>query len=93
MLGDEYHDTLDAARRGSAVALGAIYHDLYPSVLSYLRVRAPADAEDLTSDVFLDVARGIVTFSGEEQQFRAWVPAAVGRGERPTSSRRRCSRR
>ena len=91
MLGDEYHDTLDAARRGSAVALGAIYHDLYPSVLSYLRVRAPADAEDLTSDVFLDVSRGIVGFSGEEHQFHAWVFTIARR--RAIDAGRRQSRR
>lgn len=39
----------------------------------YLRVQRAAEPEDLTSEVFLGVFRGIGTFRGTEQQFRSWV--------------------
>ncbi|HEY8217494.1 MAG TPA: sigma-70 family RNA polymerase sigma factor [Acidimicrobiia bacterium] len=91
MLGDDYEAILAEARRGSSVALGAIYRDLFPSVLAYLRVRAPADAEDLTSDVFLDVARGITRFAGSEGMFRAWV-FTIARRRAIDAARRRARR-
>jgi RNA polymerase sigma-70 factor, ECF subfamily len=91
VLGDTYDDILEEARDGSSVALGAIYRDLFPSVLAYLRVRAPADAEDLTSDVFLDVARGLPRFAGDEGKFRGWVFTIARR--RAIDAARRRSRR
>jgi RNA polymerase sigma-70 factor, ECF subfamily len=91
VLGDAYDDTIAEARDGSSVALGAIYRDLFPSVLAYLRVRAPADAEDLASDVFLDVARGLPRFAGDEGSFRGWVFTIARR--RAIDSARRRSRR
>jgi RNA polymerase sigma-70 factor (ECF subfamily) len=42
-------------------------------VLRYLYAREPSEAEDLASEVWLDVAAGIGRFRGDEDGFRAWV--------------------
>ena len=73
MLGSEFESVLAGAQAGSEAALDAIYRDLYPPVLSYLRARTRRDAEDLASDVFIDVATGIDRFRGDETGFRGWI--------------------
>jgi RNA polymerase sigma-70 factor (ECF subfamily) len=42
-------------------------------MVGYLRSRAGADAEDLASETWLAVARGLSSFSGDEAAFRSWV--------------------
>ena len=49
------------------------FRDLNPRILRYLRVLEPAEAEDLASDTWLDVATGLHRFEGDEQGFRAWA--------------------
>lgn len=39
----------------------------------YLRAQLGQDAEDVASETWLSVARGLGTFSGDEDAFRAWV--------------------
>ena len=39
----------------------------------YFAVRGAADAEDLASETFLQIARDIQTFEGDESGFRSWV--------------------
>jgi RNA polymerase sigma-70 factor (ECF subfamily) len=73
MLEPGFESSLREAQAGSAAALGALYRWLFPSVLAYLRARDPGEAEDLTSEVFLDVAEGLHRFSGDESAFRGWV--------------------
>ena len=73
MLGASFDATLEEARSGSRPALGALYRDLFPGVLGYLRARVPGEAEDLASEVFLDVVSGLHRFSGDESGFRGWV--------------------
>jgi RNA polymerase sigma factor (sigma-70 family) len=42
-------------------------------VAGYLRVQRATEPEDLVSEVFLGVFRGLAAFAGSEQQFRSWV--------------------
>jgi len=72
-LGDQFEDALEAARRGSDWALGALYRDLQPKVLRYLRAQEPREAEDLASEAWLDVASALHRFRGGEDDFRRWV--------------------
>ncbi|HYZ97789.1 MAG TPA: sigma-70 family RNA polymerase sigma factor [Acidimicrobiales bacterium] len=55
--------------------LGALYEDHAPSVWRYARARLPtdADAEDVTSDVFIRAARSTHTFDPERGSPRAWL--------------------
>jgi len=72
-LGEQFSDVLSAARTGAPWALERIYREFYPSVLSFLRARAPAEAEDLASEVFIAVAEGLGRFDGDEDGFRSWL--------------------
>jgi RNA polymerase sigma-70 factor, ECF subfamily len=64
---------LTAARGGDEAAFAALWRDLNPGLLRYLRVVAPAWAEDVASEVWLEVTVGLGRFSGPESGFRAWV--------------------
>jgi RNA polymerase sigma-70 factor, ECF subfamily len=73
MIGPEFPAVLDAATRGDEEAFGRLWHDLQPRLLRYFMVAAPAAAEDLASETWLAVVRGIDRFRGNEPAFRAWV--------------------
>ena len=72
-LSEQFDAVLVAAQGGAPWAVEAIYRDLHPSVLGFLRHRAPNDAEDLAADVFIAVAEGVDRFQGCETRFRSWV--------------------
>lgn len=73
LLGDEFAPVLAAAQAGDDWAVARIYRSLQPSVLAYLRVREPNEAEDIAAQTWLEVACALTTFSGTEQNFRAFV--------------------
>jgi RNA polymerase sigma-70 factor (ECF subfamily) len=64
---------LAAARAGAEWALTILYRELHPRVLRYLSARERVEAEDVASEVWLDVASGLHRFEGDEAGFRAWV--------------------
>lgn len=72
-LGESFDSVLSAARAGAEWAWAAVYRDLAPVVLGYLRARGAREPEDLLGEVFLDVVRGLPGFEGNERDFRAWV--------------------
>lgn len=73
MLGDRFSTCLRRAKAGDAQAFGRLFRDLGPAVMRYLRALAPAAVEDLASETWLDVVKGLPGFSGDEPGFRAWV--------------------
>ncbi len=73
MSPERFTPLLEAAREGSEAAWQEIYDDLAPVVLGYLRANNAPDAEDVLSEVFLQVARDIARFGGDERGFRSWV--------------------
>jgi RNA polymerase sigma-70 factor (ECF subfamily) len=72
MIGPTFPDVLAAAARGDEDAVGTLWHDLQPALLSYLQVIAPRAAEDLASETWLRVVRDFGRFRGDERAFRAW---------------------
>lgn len=65
---------LSAARAGAEWAWRALYRDLAPVLLGYLRAKGAADSvEDVCGEVFCQVVRDIHTFDGDEAGFRSWV--------------------
>jgi RNA polymerase sigma-70 factor (ECF subfamily) len=72
-LGDQFQGILTAAQDGGEWAVAILYRWLHPAVVGYLRARAGDDAEDLASETWIAVARGLSNFSGDEPAFRSWV--------------------
>jgi RNA polymerase sigma factor (sigma-70 family) len=68
-----FSSILEAARVGAEWAWIALYRDLSPFVLGYLRSRGAAEPEDMLGEVFLQVVRDLPGFKGDERDFRSWV--------------------
>jgi RNA polymerase sigma factor (sigma-70 family) len=66
-------ETLAAAREGDEAAWATLYHALAGPVTGYLAGHGVTEPEDLTGEVFLQVARDIHRFEGDEPSFRSWV--------------------
>jgi RNA polymerase sigma-70 factor (ECF subfamily) len=69
----QFQARLEAAREGNEAAWAEIYGELSPRVLGYLRGSGAPEPEDVLSEVFLEVARDLGKFEGDERRFRAWV--------------------
>ena len=73
MIDADFAEVLAAAAAGDEEAFGRIWRDLQPRLLRYFLVGAPTAAEDLASETWLEVVRGLERFRGNEPAFRAWV--------------------
>jgi RNA polymerase sigma-70 factor, ECF subfamily len=73
MIGLDFPEVLRAAVRGDRDAFGRLWYDLQPRLLRYFSVVSSAAGEDLASETWLGVVRGIHRFQGGEPAFRAWV--------------------
>lgn len=71
--GTELSAVVRAARDGSQEAFRVLYREVQPGLLRYLRGLVGAEAEDLASETWLQVARDIRTFRDEGVGFRGWV--------------------
>ncbi|MFP4634996.1 MAG: RNA polymerase sigma factor [Nitriliruptoraceae bacterium] len=83
--------TLDAARTGDPAAWSALYHDIAPVLIGYLRAQHLPDADDVAGEVLLEVARDLGRFDGGPGQFRSWVLTIAH--HRLIDARRRDARR
>jgi RNA polymerase sigma-70 factor (ECF subfamily) len=87
-------DLADAVRRakeGDEDAFRVLYRDLQPRFLRYLRVIVGDDAEDVASETWLHIARGLKAFHGDSDGFRGWT-ATIARN-RATDHLRQHQRR
>lgn len=73
MLSERFAAVLSAAQEGSEDAFSLLFRDANPSLLRYLRVIAPEVAEDVAAETWLQVLRGLTSFRGGEQDWRAWL--------------------
>jgi RNA polymerase sigma-70 factor (ECF subfamily) len=55
------------------VALDELYARYSGLVVAYLRGQGAVDPEDLASEVFVGVVRGLHSFEGDEVSFRSWL--------------------
>lgn len=69
----DFAEILPAARAGGEWALAILYRRHHPAVVRYLRAKSGQDAEDIASQTWLDVARNLSSFRGDEDAFRGWV--------------------
>lgn len=74
-------DVLDAARRGDAAGVEAVYRRYAPAVLAWFRSRVGDGhlAEDLTGDAFVAVIGALPRFTGGPEAFAGWLFTLVRR--------------
>jgi RNA polymerase sigma-70 factor (ECF subfamily) len=68
-IGDRFDAVMAGARRGEEPSVVALYQDVSPALMRYLKAREPQEAEDLCSEVWLQLARLIPSFEGTERQW------------------------
>jgi RNA polymerase sigma-70 factor (ECF subfamily) len=73
----DYADNVAAARAGDQLAFAALYRDMQPRLLRYATGLVGQDAEDVTAEAWLQIARDITRFSGAENDFRGWATTIV----------------
>jgi RNA polymerase sigma-70 factor (ECF subfamily) len=64
---------LTGAKAGEEWAAQALFIDLQPRLLRFLRSTEPRVADDIAGEVWLAMAKGIGAFEGDLDGFRAWV--------------------
>jgi len=84
-------EAVRAAQQGDEQAFRAIYRDVQPRLLRYLRTMVGDDAEDVASEAWLHIARDLPGFSGDSDGFRGWA-ATIAR-HRALDHQRRHRRR
>jgi RNA polymerase sigma-70 factor (ECF subfamily) len=82
---------LGGAQRGDELAVAVLFADLQPRLLRFLRAQVPDVADDIASEVWIGIARGVGRFEGDAGDFRAWAFAIARR--RVTDHRRRSGHR
>ncbi|WP_340558646.1 RNA polymerase sigma factor [Streptomyces sp. GSL17-111] len=76
MQGDDAELTaaLGAAQEGDEDAFRTVYRAVQPRLLGYVRTLVPeADAEDVASEAWFQIARDLDRFSGDADRFRGWT--------------------
>ena len=81
-------DAVRRARDGDEDAFRVLYRDLQPRFLRYLRAIVGDDAEDVASETWLHIARGLTAFSGDSDGFRGWT-ATIARNRAADHLRQR----
>jgi len=69
----DFSSTLVAAREGAEWAVAALWTSLHAPLLRFLRGLNRDAAEDVESETWIRIARGLRGFEGGESDFRAWV--------------------
>jgi RNA polymerase sigma-70 factor (ECF subfamily) len=86
-----FEGILAAAQEGSDWAWVVIVRNYGSNLRRFFQIRGMADPDALVGEVFVDIARNIGTFTGEESAFRSWIFVIAYR--RLADEKRRLSRR
>jgi RNA polymerase sigma-70 factor (ECF subfamily) len=69
---------LQAARNGDETGFVMVYRDLQPRLVRYATVLVGHDdAEDVTAEAWLQIARDLPRFAGGPDEFRGWASTIV----------------
>jgi RNA polymerase sigma-70 factor, ECF subfamily len=69
----EFEEWLTAAQAGDERGFVALFRSVQPALLRYLTTLGGGLAEDVASETWVSVVRGLDRFSGDEAGWRAWV--------------------
>lgn len=70
-------DLLASARAGDATAFAQLYREAQPRLLRYATSLVGQDAEDVTAEAWLQIARDLHKFTGDMMGFRGWTATIV----------------
>lgn len=68
---------MERAASGDEAAFGRLYADLRPRLHRYAMSLVGQDADDVTADAWLQIARDVPRFSGDLDSFRGWTARIV----------------
>lgn len=66
-------DWLEAVRAGDEAAFSELFRDTQPRLLRYAASLVGQDADDVTSEAWLQIARDLRGFAGTLDDFRGWA--------------------
>ncbi|MBW3669697.1 MAG: RNA polymerase sigma factor [Actinobacteria bacterium] len=72
-MDDTFESILLAAQAGGEWAVAELFRSTHPALVRYLGARLGHDADDVASQVWLEAARSLRSFSGDEAAFRRWL--------------------
>lgn len=64
---------IEKARAGDETAVIVLFRSFNPPLIRYLRHQIPYEYEDIASETWLSIAKGIGEFEGGPADFRAWM--------------------
>jgi RNA polymerase sigma-70 factor, ECF subfamily len=70
---EELDRLVRGARDGDEDAFRLLYRQIHPRLLRYVRTLVGDEAEDVTSEAWLHIARDIASFRGDIDGFRGWA--------------------
>ncbi|HLY34589.1 MAG TPA: RNA polymerase sigma factor [Jatrophihabitantaceae bacterium] len=73
MIGPDFDRLLAAAQNGDEPAFEALWREVNPSLVRYLRVVCGQAAEDLAAETWIGAIRGLRRFRGDESAWRGWL--------------------
>ena len=62
-----------AAKAGDEAAMAQLWRATHPPLVRYLRGRIGDGADDVAAAAWLDAARGLYAFEGDDADFRRWL--------------------
>ena len=68
---------LDLVAQGDEAAFAQLYVSVQPRLHRYALSLVGQDADDVTAEAWLQIARDVRTFTGDEDAFRAWAARIV----------------
>lgn len=74
---DRLLEAIAAARAGDHAAFAELYVDLQPRLLRYARSLVGQEAEDVTAEAWLQIARDLPRFQGDVMGLRGWTATIV----------------
>ena len=73
VIAADFDTVLEEARAGNESAIAALYRRFHPKLLRYLRAQEPAEGEDLAAETWIDAARCLHRFKGDERAYQRWI--------------------
>lgn len=69
----EIEAAIEKAKMGDESAIGLLYRSFNPQLLRYLKHHIYSDYEDVASETWMAIAKGLADFHGNSRDFRSWI--------------------